>query len=158
NRAELLSLVNGMRTRLRDQWRDPKQQQDAGTNRTEQEAKDEVSRGYRTAIELVRRGLRPEDAEWKQFVVRGQLFFDAAEYEFSRQVKLTDYVNLRDEAFGSYRKASEIYAAKIAEMPRGQWTMEPYQMWFFVMLGASDLSQLTRAAARSDPGLKQIGD
>jgi hypothetical protein len=31
-------------------------------------------------------------------------------------------------------------------------------MWFFVMLGASDLSQLTRAAARSDPGLKQIGD
>jgi hypothetical protein len=31
-------------------------------------------------------------------------------------------------------------------------------MWFFVMLGASDLSQLTRAAARSDPGLQQIGD
>jgi len=43
-------------------------------------------------------------------------------------------------------------------MPKGQWTMEPYQMWFFVMLGASDLSQLTRAAARSDPGLKLIGD
>jgi hypothetical protein len=31
-------------------------------------------------------------------------------------------------------------------------------MWFFVMLGASDLSQLTRAAARSDPGLTQIGE
>ena len=105
-----------------------------------------------------RRGLRPEDADWKQFIVRGQLFFDAAEYEFSRQIKLTDYVSLRDEAFASYRKAAEIYAAKIPELPRGQWTLEPYQMWFFVMLGASDLSQLTRAAARSDPGLKQIGD
>jgi hypothetical protein len=158
NRAELMQLITGMRTKLREQWQDPKTQQEAGTNRTEQETKDEVSRGYRTALDLARRGLRPEDADWKQFVVRGQLFFDAAEYEFSRQIKLTDYVSLRDEAFGSYRKAAEIYAAKIKEMPRGQWTMEPYQMWFFVMLGASDLSQLTRAAARSDPGLKQIGD
>ena len=158
NRAELMSLVTGMRTKLREQWRDPQAQQDAGTNRTETEVKDEVSRGYRTALELVRRGLRPEDAEWKQFIVRGQLFFDASEYEFSRQIKLTEYINLREEAFGSYKKASELYAGKIPEMARGQWTMEPYQMWFFVMLGASDLSQLTRVAARSDPGLKQVGD
>lgn len=158
NRAELMQLITGMRTKLREQWQDQKVQQDAGTNRTEEETKDEVSRGYRTALELARRGLRPEDADWKQFIVRGQLFFDAAEYEFSRKIKLTDYVSLRDEAFGSYGKAAEIYAAKIPEMPRGQWTMEPYQMWFFVMLGASDLSQLTRAAARSDPGLKRVGD
>ena len=158
NRAELMQLVTGMRTKLREQWQDPKTQQDAATNRTEQETKDEVSRGYRTALSLVRRGLRSEDADWKQFIVRGQLFFDAAEYEFARQIKLTDYVSLRDEAFGSYRQAATIYAAKIPEMPRGQWSMEPYQMWFFVMLGASDLAQLTRAAARSDPGLKQIGD
>jgi thiol-disulfide isomerase/thioredoxin len=158
NRTELMQLVTGMRTKLREQWQEAKTQQDAGTNRTEQETKDEVSRGYRTALNLARRGLRPEDADWKQFIVRGQLFFEASEYEFSRQIKLADYVNLRDEAFGSYRKAAEIYAAKLPEMPRGQWTMEPYQMWFFVMLGASDLSQLTRAAARSDPGLKQIGD
>lgn len=158
NRDEMMSLVSGMRTKLRDQWRDLKTQQDAGTNRTEDETKDEVSRGYRTALELVKRGLKPENSEWKEFIVRGQLFFDTSEYEFSRQVKLTDYVNLRDEAFASYRKAAELYAAKVPELARGQWTVEPYQMWFFVMLGASDLSQLTRAAARSDPGLKQIGD
>ena len=158
NRTELMQLITGMRTKLREQWQDPKTQQDAATNRTEQETKDEVSRGYRTALDLARRGLRPEDSDWRQFIVRGQLFFDAAEYEFSRQIKLTDYVSLRDESFSSYRKAAEIYAAKIPELPKGQWTLEPYQMWFFVMLGASDLSQLTRAAARSDPGLKQIGD
>jgi hypothetical protein len=158
NRAELMSLVTGMRTKLREQWRDPQAQQDAGSNRTETEVKDEVSRGYRTALELVKRGLKPEEAEWKEFIVRGQLFFDASEYEFSRQIKLTDYVSLRDEAFNSYKKASEIYAAKVPDMAKGQWTMEPYQMWFFVMLGASDLSQLTRAAARSDPGLKLVGE
>jgi hypothetical protein len=158
DRSELMLLVTGMRTKLREQWQDSKTQQAAGTNRSEQETKDEVSRGYRTALDLVRRGLRPEDADWKQFIVRGQLFFDAAEYEFARQIKLTEYVSLRDEAFSSYRKAAEIYAAKVPEMARGQWTLEPYQMWFFVMLGASDLSQLTRTAARSDPGLKQIGD
>ncbi len=158
NRAELMSLITGMRSKLREQWRDPATQQDAATNRTENETKDEVSRGYRTALELARRGLKPETAEWKEFIVRGQLFFDASEYEFARQIKLTDYVNLRDEAFSSYKKSSEIYASKMADMPRGQWTMEPYQMWFFVMLGASDLSQLTRASARSDPGLTLIGD
>jgi hypothetical protein len=158
NRSELMQLVTGMRTKLREQWQDPKAQQEAGTNRTEQEAKDEVSRGYKTALDLVKRGLSDTNADWQQFIVRGQLFFDAAEFEFARQVKLTHYVNLRDEAFGSYRKAAQIYAAKVPELARGQWTLEPYQMWFFVMLGASDLSQLTRAAARSDPGLAQIGD
>ena len=158
NLLELMQLVSGMRNKLKEQWQDPKTQQGASTNRTEQETKDEVSRGYQTALDLVKRGLREDDADWKQFIVRGQLFFDASEFEFSRQVKLTEYVSLRDEAFASYRKAAQIYAAKVPELARGQWTLEPYQMWFIVMLGASDLSQLTRTAARSDPGLQQIGD
>ena len=158
SRAELMQLVTGMRTKLHEQWQDPKVQQDAGANRTEQEAKDEVSRGYRTAIALVKKGLTEKDAEWQQYIVRGQLFFDASEFEFARQVKLTEYVSLRDEAFASYRQAAQIYAAKVPYLARGQWTLEPYQMWFIVMLGASDLSQLTRSAARSDPGLSQIGD
>ena len=158
NHGELMQLVTGMRTKLREQWQDPKVQQDAGSNRTEEEAKDEVSRGYQTAIGLVKRGLSETNSDWQQFIVRGQLFFDASEFEFARHVKLSEYVSLRDEAFGSYREAAKIYAAKVPELSRGQWTLEPYQMWFFVMLGASDLAQLTRAAARSDPGLSQIGD
>ena len=157
-RDELLNLLGGMRTRLQEQWRDPKAQQQAGTNRTEQETKDEVSRGYRTALELAKRGIRAEDGDWAAFITRGQLFFDVSQYEFDRQVKLSEYVNLRDEAFASFRKAAEIYAAKLPDLPRGQWTIDPYQAWFFVMLGASDLSQLTISTARTDPGLQAIGD
>ncbi len=157
-REELLELLGGMRARLGEQWRDPKAQQQAATNRTEQEAKDEVSRGYRTALELVKRGIRPEDADWAAFITRGQLFFDASQYEFERQVKLTEYVSLRDEGFSSFRKATELYAAKVPNLPRGQWTIAPYQAWFFVMLGASDLAQLTTNTARTDPGLSAIGD
>jgi hypothetical protein len=157
-RAELLELLDGMRTRLAEQWRDPKTQQQAGTNRTEQEAKDEVSRGYRTAMELAKRGILPEDSDWQSFITRGQLFYDASQFEFERKVKLTEYVSLRDEAFGSLRKAADLYAAKIPEMPKGQWSIDPYQAWFFVMLGASDLAQLTTNTARTDPGLQSIGD
>ncbi|MEI6604292.1 MAG: hypothetical protein WCP35_03205 [Verrucomicrobiota bacterium] len=157
-RAELLTLLGGMRSRLQEQWRDPKTQQQAGTNRSEAEAKDEVSRGYKTALELARRGIRAEDGDWAAFITRGQLFFDVSQYEFERQVKLSEYVNLRDEAFASFRKAAEIYAAKLPLLPRGQWTLEAYQAWFIVMLGASDLSQLTTSTARTDPGLKSIGD
>ena len=158
NREELMQLITGMRTKLAQQWQDPRVQQASGTNRTEKESKDEVSRGYRTAIALIQRGLDQQKPDWEQLIVRGQLFFDASEFEFARSIKLSEYVNLRDEAFNSYRKAAENYAAKMPTMARGQWRLEPYQMWFFVMLGASDLSQLTRAAARSDPGLTQIGE
>jgi hypothetical protein len=157
-REELLELLSGMRARLGEQWRDPKTQQQAATNRTEQEAKDEVSRGYRTALELVKRGINAEDGDWASYITRGQLFFDASQYEFERQVKLTEYVSLRDEGFASFRKAAELYAAKVPELPRGQWTIDPYQAWFFVMLGASDLAQLTTNTARTDPGLSAIGD
>lgn len=155
---ELMQLVSGMRGKLKEQWQDPKTQQGAGTNRTEKEIKDEVSRGYQTALDLLKRGLSPEKADWKQYIIRGQLFFDASEFEFARQIKLSDYVNLRDDAFASYRKAAELYARTVPELAHGQWVVDPYQMWFFAMLGASDLSQLTRTAARADPGLKQIGD
>ena len=157
-RAELLTLLGGMRSRLQEQWRDPKTQQQAGTNRSEAETKDEVSRGYKTALELARRGIRAEDGDWAAFITRGQLFFDVSQYEFERQVKLSEYVSLRDEAFASFRQAAEIYAAKLPALPRGQWTIEPYQAWFIVMLGASDLAQLTTSTARTDPGLKSIGD
>jgi len=157
-RAELLNLLGGMRQRLQEQWRDPKAQQQAGTNRTEEETKDEVSRGYRTAIELAKRGIRAEDGDWNAFITRGQLFYDVSQYEFDRQVKLTEYVNLRDEAFASFAKAAEMYAAKLPDLPRGKWAIDSYQAWFFVMLGASDLSQLTISTARTDPGLKSIGD
>lgn len=157
-RAELLELLGGMRQRLSQEWRDPKNQQAAATNRTEEETKDEVSRGYRTALELAKRGIQPDNSDWESFITRGQLFFDASEYEFERKVKLSEYTSLRDEAFASFRKAAEIYAAKLPETPRGQWTVDPHQAWFFVMLGASDLAQLTSNPARTDPGLKAIGD
>ena len=139
-RGELLDLLGGMRARLGEQWRDPAAQQAAATNRTEEEAKDEVSRGYRTALELAKRGIREEDGDWESFITRGQLFFDASQYEFDRQIKLTEYVNLRDEAFASFRTAAKVYAAKVPTLPHGQWTIEPFQAWFFVMLGASDLA------------------
>ena len=157
-RAELLTLLEGMRGRLGEEWRDPQAQRQAGTNRTEAEIKDEVSRGYRTVLEIARRGIPAEDKEWSALITRGRLFYDASQYEFERQIQLSEYVGLRDDAFASFRLAAERYAEGLPEMPKGQWTIEPYQAWFFVMLGASDLAQLTSNPARSDPGLKGIGD
>ncbi len=157
-RAELLNLLGGMRARLGEEWRDPATQQQAATNRTEEEMKDEVSRGYRTALELAKRGIPDDDADWRALIVRGQLFYDASQYEFDREIKLSEYVSLRDEAFASFRRAAGTYATGIGTMPEGQWTVDPYQAWFFVMLGASDLAQLTSNEARTDPGLQAIGD
>lgn len=157
-RAELLNLLEGMRGRLGEEWRDPATQQQAATNRTEKETKDEVSRGYRTALELASRGIPDDDSDWQALITRGRLFYDASQYEFDREIQLSEYVDLRDRAFGSFKDAADQYAGGLPEMPKGQWTIEPYQAWFLVMLGASDLAQLTSNPARTDPGLQAIGD
>ena len=157
-KQELLALLEGMRTRLAEEWRDPQNQQQGPTNRTEKEVKDEVSRGYRTVLELARLGIPAEEKDWTALITRGRLFYDASQYEFDRQIQLSEYVGLRDDAFGSFRLAAQRYAEQLPTMPKGQWTIDPYQAWFFVMLGASDLAQLTSNPARSDPGLTNIGD
>lgn len=157
-RRELLDLVEGMRERLSQEWRDPKAQQQAGTNRTEKEAKDEVSRGYRTAMDLARRGVSAGETDWETYVTRGRLFFDASQYEMGRNIKLSEYVSLRDEALASFKKAAEVYGASAATLPKGRWTVDPYVAWFFVTLGASDLGRLNSSSARVDPSLRSIGD
>lgn len=157
-RRELIELLEGMRERLAQEWRDPKSQQQAGTNRTEKETNDEVSRGYRTAMDLARRGFAAGATDWESHVTRGRLFFDASQYELGRKIKLSDYVNLREEALGCFRKAAEVYGASVPSLPKGQWTVDPYYAWFIVTLGASDLARLSSSTARIDPSLSAIGD
>ena len=156
-RAELRTIVGAMRVNLAKRWRDMEVQQKAATNRSEQDVKDEVSRGYRVALELVKRGMSG-GASWEDRILRGQLFFDASEFEHERGIKLADYVNLRDDAFASYKLAAAKYGESIAARPRNQWTIAPYQAWFFVLLGASDLSALTPGQARNDLGLRALHD
>lgn len=152
-RAELRSLLAAMRVNLAAGWRDMEKQQKSGTNRTADEVKDEVSRGYLVALELLRRGIGFDGGSWEDDVVRGQLCFDAAEFEKDRKMELADYVDLRDKAFASFRHAATNYAAEAAGKTPGQWTIAPFQAWFFVLLGASDLTALNPGRPRDDLGL-----
>lgn len=154
--AELRTLLSAMRINLARSWRDPQVQQKAGSNRTEQEIKDEVSRGYGVALDLLKRGLGFEGGDWEDGVLRGQLCFDAAEFEKDRGITLADYVNLRDASFAGYRFAAQLYGSNVLARPRGQWTIAPFQAWFFAMLGASDLAALTPRQARNDLGLQGV--
>ena len=156
NKAELRALLGAFRSGLARGWRDLEAQQKAGTNRTEAEVKDEVSRGYRAALELARRGLGLEGGEWPDALLRGQLFFDAAEFEKDRQIKLADYVELRDASFASFRAAAATYARTVPTLAKSQWTLQPFVAWFSVLLGATDLSALTPGRARNDLGLQAL--
>lgn len=155
-RGEVRMLVAAMRVNLARGWRDPEVQAKAGTQRSEQDVKDEVSRGYGVALNLVKRGLGTEGGEWEDNIARGQLYFDASEFERDRNIKLADYINLRDAAFASFKQATVKYGATVQTRPRGQWTIAPYQAWFFVLLGASDLSALSTRQARNDLGLQGL--
>lgn len=154
--AELRTLLAAMRVNLARSWRDPQTQQKAGTNRTEQEIKDEVSRGYGVALDLLKRGLGFEGGAWEDGVLRGQLCSDAAEFEKERGIKLSGYVDLRDASFSGYRFAAQTYGSNVLARPRGQWSILPYQAWFFAMLGASDLAALNPRQARNDLGLQGV--
>lgn len=157
-RNELRMLVAAMRVNLARGWRDAEVQTKAGTNRSEQDVKDEVSRGYGVALNLVKRGLGAEGGDWEDSITRGQLYFDASEFERDRNVKLADYINLRDAAFASFKQAAINYGGKVQTLQRGKWTIAPYQAWFFVLLGASDLSALSARQARNDLGLVALHD
>lgn len=157
-RAELRLLLSAMRVNLAGSWRDLDIQQKAGTNRSEQDVQDEVGRGYNVALELLRRGLGQEGGTWEDQLVRGQLCFDASEFARARGGPLAGYVGLRDASFASYRAAAQTYGSNVLARPRGAWTVVPYQAWFYVLLGASDLAALAPGQTSGDPGFVAIRD
>ena len=153
--ATLAELLQTMRQRLANQWRKPSVQQQAGTQRTEEQIDAEVLRGYDALGGLLREAitLRPDD--WQTHLAQAATAFDQAEFQYGKKVDLAIYVEKRDAAFAGFARAADLYAAHLPAVT--DETPRLYQQWLNATLGASDLGLVTRqqeASANQLDGLR----
>jgi hypothetical protein len=150
-----VSLGKKMRTSLAGQWRDLRVQQVAGTNRNEKELFKEVTRGYELALALLDSGLENQSENLELQLLSGLIIFDQSEYLFGQGADLPTYIKLRDQAFSRIAKAADLYAKSLAQ-PDAEASIEVFQRWFQLALGASDLAYLTRQSSADQPQIQRL--
>lgn len=146
-------LAQTMRERLAQQWRQPRVQQDAKTQRNDKQIEAEVLRGYEVVLELIADALKVEPANWRLHVARASTLFDLAEFQYGKKVDLAIYVEKRDECFKEFERAAQLYANALATTEEKDETPFVYQQWFNANLGASDLAYVTR---QQEPETNQL--
>ena len=151
-------LIQTMRERLATEWTDPGVQQKAGTNRTESEIKQEVSRGYTVASELIRRNRTRETGDWKGMLQHAMVLFDAAEFHFKHQGALADYITERRQALDALRESATAYERAVPKLRPAEWSLDAYLTWTSAMLGATDPTRLKWKEHRPEPAFIEIHD
>lgn len=149
----LAGLSQTMRERLAGQWRAPRVQQDAKTQRTDKQIEAEVLRGYEVVLKLVADGLQRDADNWSLNLARAAAYFDLAEFQYGKKVDLAIYVQKRDEAFQGFQRAAALYAAALPAIEEKDQSPKVFQQWFNANLGASDLAYVTR---QQEPETNQL--
>ena len=152
----LAGLAQTMRERLAGQWRQPRVQQEAKTQRNDKQIDAEVLRGYETVLKLVEDGLRRDDKNWSLTLVRSAAYFDLAEFQYGKKVDLAIYVEKREQAFKGFARAAALYAEALSGIEEKDQSPRAYQQWFNANLGASDLAYVTRQQEPETNQLQQI--
>lgn len=149
----LAGLAQAMRERLAQQWRQPRVQQEAKTQRTDKQIEEEILRGYDIVLRLMDEGLLISDRNWRLHLARASTLFDLAEFRYGKKVDLAIYVEKREAAFQEYEMAARLYADAVPRMKEKDETPLVYQQWFNAHLGASDLAYVTR---QQEPETNQL--
>lgn len=150
DKMTMLQLVNNMRNNLGQRWRQPKVQKTNKTRRSNKELIAEVKRGYQLAGEIIDEVQKRDQHFWQAQVMQAQLIFDHAEFLYGQEENLQVYTAQRDKSLQLFKQATEVY---LKHMTLENRTIDPYLSWFNALLGASDLSVLTR---QQDPEEQQL--
>jgi hypothetical protein len=140
----LAGLAQTMRERLAGQWRQPRVQQEARTQRNDKQIDAEVLRGYEVVLKLVDDGLKRDGNNWLLNLARAAAWFDLAEFQYGKKIDLAIYVEKREEAFRGFARAAALYAAALSGIEEKEQSPKVFQQWFNATLGASDLAYVTR--------------
>jgi len=149
----LAGLTQTMRERLASQWRQPRVQQQAKTERTDKQIEAEMLRGYDVVLRLLDDGLKREPDHWQMNLSRAAVYFDLAEFQYGKKVDLAIYVEKREEAFKGFERAAALYASALSGIEEKEQSPKVYQQWFNANLGASDLAYVTR---QQEPETNQL--
>ncbi len=139
--ATLASLMQQMRQNLATIWRDPAEQESAGTNRRQKDIQAEVLRGYEIARATIDRARSEHGASWELALASAALAHD--ENNFRHTIgRDGEFTARRAAAFVDFARAAQLYAAVVPEMERDDESVDVYDTWFQAALGACDLKAI----------------
>ncbi len=139
----LASMTQRMRGNLATIWRQPDVQRANKTNRKQKDIEAEVERGYEIAQQLLARALEAHPGAWELELSRAALLHDLNNFKNDLQ-KSSDFAAQRKEALELFELAAQHYVAAIPELKTNEYSVAPFESWFFATLGASDLAAVTQ--------------
>jgi hypothetical protein len=148
----LAGLAEQMRNNLSGMWRAPATQNDAKTNRKQQDIAAEVQRGYQVALSVVEGGLSQHPEDWSLTLAKAALLHDAN--AFRRELAPdAEFVSRLENSFGDFQRAAELYSKTVGDIREDEETTRPFEVWYYASMGACDPNRLDQNQPR-DP--KQI--
>lgn len=137
-------LAQQMRMNLAGLWRRPAVQDQAKTKRKEKDIRDEVLRGYATALKVVGEARAKFPSEWSLTSAQAALIHD--ENNFRQEISLSpDFMPVRRKALSLFAEAAGQYAAVVGVLPADRHTNDVFDQWFNAGLGACEPGQITES-------------
>ncbi|MBI1323458.1 hypothetical protein GC170_09765 [bacterium] len=147
-------LAQQMRSNLAGLWRRPAVQDQAKTKRKEKDIREEVLRGYETALKVVDEARAKYPGEWSLTAAQAALIHDRNNFE--QEIALSpDYMPVRRKALGLFAQAAAQYAKVAGSLPADRQTNDVFDQWFYAGLGACEPGQITETtvAETNQPAL-----
>ncbi len=139
------ALASTMRQGLSGDWRSREAQKDAGFERSDSEVRKIVEEGYDLATALAATAVKNSQNEqeaWQHATLKAALTFDRMQFRGEREQDAAAYDAARQLVFGAFGDAAGLYRKALSE-GRVRASMQIYDVWFSLALGASDLGALT---------------
>lgn len=140
----LASLLERMRKKLATSWRELSVQRDAATRREADDIFTLVDEGYAEGRKIADQWLAGHPDDWRINAAVGALLADWAEFAYFQSVaknddaeRFTTYLKRNKEALDRFRAGAKAYAAAVPKLDRSQFSLFPYQAWFYGLLGIS---------------------
>ena len=152
--STVAALANTMRINLATVWRNPKTQQDAKTNRKDEEILTEIIKGYEDIDAILVGSIEAHPNDWRLHLRRACLELDKINFQ-QESKKSSTYSTDRNNSYKNFGKAAELYIANSSANIKDE-TTEPFEHWFYAALGASDLSSLNESQRPSQKEIEKI--
>lgn len=140
----LASLLERMRKKLATSWRELSVQRDAATRRDADDIFALVDDGYAEGRKIADQWLVGHPDDWRINAAVGALLSDWAEFAYFQSVaknddaeRFTTYLKRNKEALDRFRAGARAYAVAVPKLDRSQFSLFPYQAWFYGLLGIS---------------------
>ena len=152
--STVAALANTMRINLATVWRNPKTQQDAKTNRKDEEILTEIIKGYEDIDAILVGSIEAHPNDWRLHLRRACLELDKINFQ-QESKKSSTYSTDRNNSYKNFGKAAKLYIANSSANIKDE-TTEPFEHWFYAALGASDLSSLNESQRPSQKEIVKI--